>query len=239
MENQINQEEKALNLFQRLTGIITNPKKTFEDINEKPKVFWPLIVIMILQLISTLLIMPKLIDASLIMIKKTPNYTPGMEGVIKTSIIGGTIFGAVLMPIVVWLIVSGLLKLFTTFTGDDGNFKNIFTVNIFAHLPVVIGGYVKALIIYFINPENITNVQTSLALLLPAPAEPTKPGAIFTFLSAMDVFSIWNLILLTIGTAIVFKISNKKAGFMVFGIFLIYVLAITVISAVTAKIPIA
>lgn len=239
MENQNNQEKKELSLVKRLTGVITNPKQTFEDINDKPKVIWALIVVIFLQLISTVLIMPKLIDSSLIMIKKMPSYTPGLEGTMKAGIIGGSIFSALIMPIILWLIVAGLLKLFTTFTGNDGNFKNIFTVNIFAYLPTVIGGYVKALIIYFINPENINNVQTSLALLLPAPDNPIKPGALFTFLSAMDIFTIWNLILLTIGTAIVFKISNKKSGFMVFGIYLIYALAITVISAVTAKLPMA
>lgn len=238
MENLENQEKKELSLVQRLTGVITNPKKTFEDINEKPKVVGALIIVVIMQLISTIIIMPKLIDSSLIILKKMPNYSPGMEGVTKAAVIGGGIFGAILTPIIVWLIISGLLKLFTTFTGDDGNFKNIFTVNIFAYLPVVIGGYVKAVILYSINPENISNVQTSLALLLPTPDSPTKPGALFTFLSAMDVFSIWNLILLTIGSAVVFKISNKKAGFMVFGIFLIYVLAITAISALTAKLPV-
>lgn len=234
----MSEEIKELNTLQRLIGVITKPGATFKDIDQKPALLFPILFVLGLQLIITLATLPKTLEYTLIVARKLPTFQPSMESLFKISAIVGAVFSALLMPVIIWLIVSGLLKLFTVFTGDDGTFKNIFAVNIFAYVPSLIGGVVKAIIIAFTNPENIKNIQTSLALLLPTPTDVNKPGVLYTLLSSFDFFTIWNLILVSLGLAVVLKVSNKKTAIMVFGIFLFFALLGAGVVGLLSKIPV-
>lgn len=166
--------------------------------------------------------------------KQQPNYQPSNDEIIKVwTAVAGTV-GVLLGPIIFWLVVSALLKLFTALTGDDGEYKKIFSISVFAYVPKLIQACVTTIIIKFINAKNLATVETSLALVLPTPSNPSKPGLMYTFLSQFDFFTIWTLILITIGAGVVFHISNKKSAIMVFGIFLAFFLFMTGTAALTS-----
>ena len=105
---------------------------------------------------------------------------------------------------------------------------------LFAWLPPFLGGLIKSILIKFIGFDGAMAVQTSLALFLPSSID---SGFWFVFLSRMDLFGLWGLVLLSLGGATVMKRDPWKTGIYVFSAWLIYVIVVAYLSARFANVP--
>lgn len=216
-------KESKNGILKTVIGAIISPKETMEKVNQNPKVWRYLIPITLIQLIATIVELPKLISYTISSTQEMTNVSQAALPMIKMGVVIFGIIGALIMPALAALISSALIKLAASITKENGNFKNLYCINLLAYVPVLIGLILSAVIMAFTEPQNVKNVSTSFALFLSSSVD-TK-STIYKLLSSIDFFYIWSSILAAIGTSVVFKMNIKKAAIIVF---IIYILSVIV-----------
>lgn len=133
-------------------------------------------------------------------------------------------FSPVVALIATAIIAAVLLATINFGFGGRAKFGQMFAVFMYGSLPVAIKALLGVVTIYAgVDPDsfNINNyVGTNIGYYLPL----DMPKALIAFATSLDVFSIWMLILLTIGCSIVGKVSRGKAAGAVFGWWILIVL---------------
>ncbi|AWI05502.1 Yip1 family protein [Clostridium drakei] len=215
-------KESKDGILKTLIGVVISPKETMEKVNENPKVWRYLIPITIIQLIATIVELPKLISYTISQTQEMTNVSQAALPMIKIGVVISGIIGALIMPALAALISSALIKLIASITKENGSFKNLYCINLLAYVPVLIGLILAAIIMIFTEPQNVKNVSTSFTLFLSSSVD-TKSG-IYKLFSSIDFFYIWSSILAVIGTSVVFKMKIKKAAIIVFVIYIVSVI---------------
>jgi hypothetical protein len=112
---------------------------------------------------------------------------------------------------------TGLLATLNFALGGHAKFSQVFAMWLYATLPFVIQGILAIVTIFAgLDPDsfNLKNpVGTNVGYFLPM----DSPKWLMAFGTAMDVLTIWVLILLTIGCAIVGKMKTSTAAVAVWG----------------------
>jgi len=239
------EEPAKLNFLQRLIGTIFSPGATFEDINRKPTWIAAVIISMLLIVIGSAVfswrakpdwdrifrqqikrqlektnqsLTPEQIEQRVEFSKKLVPYFPAIA--------------AVSIPIV-YVVIAAILALGMMLIQAQTTFKKLLSVVSWSYagttLVQAIVGNVAMLVqdqetLNNIDPtQGVNLVPSNLGAFLP---EGTS-GAVMAFANSIDVFSIWYLIILSIGLAAIAgsrKITAKKTGMMVVGFWLVFVL---------------
>jgi hypothetical protein len=216
------------NPFSRIVGAVVSPVETFRSIAERPDWIVPLVVAIILSVLSTVLIAPHIdidasmrkqlakkdmpaaqIDRMIEMSKKTQKFNP--------------VIVAVIVPIVFFAISAIMLFAFRAF-GGEGTFRQSMAVTAYAWVPSIIKGCLTLVVILM----GGTILQQDMATILKS-----NPGAflgdsaspvLVSLLSSLDVFTIWMLVLMTIGYSYMARLSRAASASIVFGLWLVTVL---------------
>src|SRR5262249_17780362 len=108
--------------------------------------------------------------------------------------------------------------------GWDMTFRQTFGATTHAFLPNVLGALLLIPILIkreTIDPQGIGDLlRSNLGFLV----ERDSAKVLHAILQAIDVFSIWSIILLIIGFAAAAKISKKAATGLVVGLWLVWIL---------------
>jgi hypothetical protein len=115
-------------------------------------------------------------------------------------------------------IAAGVLLLTLKFgLGAQLKFGAMFAVWIYATLPLLIQGIIGIIVIYAgldADSFNIKNpLGTNIGYFLPS----DSPPWLMAFATSMDIITVWCLILLTIGCAIVGRVKRGTAAIAVLG----------------------
>lgn len=212
-------EENKVGVLRNIIGVIMSPIKTMEKVNENPKVWQYLIPVTLIQLIITLLQLPKLTSYTILKAQEMPNFSQAAIPIMKTGIAISTIVWSIVGPGILILISTALIKLVCTISKKTGNFKNLYCMNTLAYVPILISAILTTIIMFFTEPQNIKNISTSLTVVLSSSTDITS--GIYKVFSCIDFFYIWSSILLAIGTSVVFKMKMKKSATIVFGIYIV------------------
>jgi hypothetical protein len=210
-----------MNEWNRISGIFARPRPVFEDLRERPRWLLPLIFVVVFLLAQAALIFAlKIGFADQIQMLREQGRIPAeqMVQVEKTlqgplPLIFGTVSVLVLTPVSL-LIVALLLNIFVPLLGGEASFSRAFAVVCFAGLVRIPALVIKTVLMVI---KGSTAVYTSLILLFPF--IPHK-GFFFNLLSRIDFFTIWELLLISLGLSITTQIRGKKTYFIVFGIWL-------------------
>jgi hypothetical protein len=187
-------EVKKLTIVEKLKYFFVNPNKLFEDYNIRPTWFLKTLIIVALTMITTI-ITTKLIAGPTIdmMILQTPDLTREQaEAIMKSPLVMGfAAGGALLMPTAAIflgsLIYYGLISLF----GGKTKYMKIVAVYTLAYIPYTIGTLISLGFAYYTN--NFDSMM--------------QPKLMDVIFNRLDVFVIWQVLLLVFGFA---KISNIK-----------------------------
>jgi Yip1 domain len=179
---------------EKLKYFFVNPNKLFEDYNIRPTWFLKTLIIVALTMITTI-ITTKLIAGPTIdmMILQTPDLTREQaEAIMKSPLVMGfAAGGALLMPTAAIflgsLIYYGLISLF----GGKTKYMKIVAVYTLAYIPYTIGTLISLGFAYYTN--NFDSMM--------------QPKLMDVIFNRLDVFVIWQVLLLVFGFA---KISNIK-----------------------------
>lgn len=217
----------GLNVFQRIFGIIFSPGKVMQDLEQKPRILFALILTILTPIIMVFSILP-MYQAYLMSNRATVEATyekmniemsaEQIDNVINGSAYS-TPFVMAVMAVAMWflgaLILWGIVKIFK----GKGTYKQFLSVTGYASVISSLGSL--AIIITTLLTGTYAEVSyTSLAAFIPD----TKGSFIFGAAKIIEVFSIWMYVVIGIGTVTVSKLDRKKAFLIVACIFVILAL---------------
>jgi hypothetical protein len=136
---------------------------------------------------------------------------------------------AIFLGIFLILIPAAVLNGVARVAGGDVGFKRMFAWMAAVGLISALGMLVKLPIAL---AKGSIDVRTSLALLAPSVGIQTPLGVL---LNSFDIFSIWAVVAAVIGFAVLTGFNNKKSGYIVAGLWLLYVLILVGVTALSAR----
>jgi hypothetical protein len=216
-----------MKLFDRIFGIFYRPGEVYQNLSEKPDWIVPFILVMIVSLIFVSITYPRFMLPDQVEIARDRLQDAGLsEEQIEARIeamtgTAGKVSGPLVAIFAMCFLLFGRAGIFLgifSLIGGKSSYKNSLAVVSYAMLIHVLDAIVKG-ILMFIKQSSF--VYTSLALLMPGGNPLTsKP---FQLLARFDIFTIWELSLLSIGFAIMNKLSIKKSAGIIFGIWIIWI----------------
>jgi hypothetical protein len=229
----------GLSQWQRVSNTFTAPSKTFEDIKRGNKSWWlPFLIFAIVGYVLFAAIafkigMQQVVDNQIRLDPKTEERmaqaTPAQRELSnKISLYvteGAFIANPALVLAGVALLSLGLWGTINFVFGGKASYGSIFAVWMFASLPSIFKSLLGTIVIFAgADPEsfNIKNFAPTNAAAFLNPLETNK--ALYTLATSLDVVTIWTLVLLAIGTAIVAGVKRTSGYIAVFGWWLIFVL---------------
>jgi len=123
------------------------------------------------------------------------------------------------------LVLNGVARV----AGATVGFKRMFAWMATVGLISALGMLVKLPIVF---AKGSIDIRTSLALLAPSVGIQTPLGVL---LNSFDIFSIWAVVATVIGFAVLTGFNNKKSGYIVGGLWLLYVLILVGVTALSAS----
>ena len=205
-------EEKPMGGASKVLSIFFEPKKVFESLKIKPTWLVPYIIVALLGIGFFYTTYPYIMNQQVEKIKDNDKIPEEQKQVIidrMTERAHPPVWQLFLAPvgtIVTLAVVAGILFfVFNVILGGDSTFRRVFSVYCYSSLVGVPAMIVKYPLIML---KKDLNIQTSLALLLSAD---TRNSFIYSFLSSFDVFTVWQLVLVSLGMGILYKYSTKKA----------------------------
>ncbi len=216
----------TLGLWQRISGVLWGgPKITFEDIIASPNTLGIVALLLVLNFALALPVLSKIKESTIWTIQHSPgsvNLPAATVDMAVTWAVVVSLVGAVVGPLLMWLVIAGLLKLYNSFSGEKVPFKCLFTVTVYSYLPVMLASIIRTVLIMLTPAQNLARVNTSLALLLPG----DKIDRLYLILSQIDPFFVWSLALLVIGGSVAMKTTYKNIAVFIGVLWIVYVLAL-------------
>jgi hypothetical protein len=220
---------KKQNVFSRIAGVLFAPAETFQDIVRRPDIIGPLLVIVITGYIFTAVMVPRFDFESMMaqqseqMAKQGRNMSEEQRAQMERITMAGAKVFSWVMPVlmVAWYaIMAGVLLLAFRLMGGEGNFKQAFSVTLYAWMPMVLLTILSTIIVFargtFDPVTAATLVKSNPAFLVDMKEQPL----LFSLLSSFDVFTIWTVALFIVGFAIMARVSKAKAAAIVISLWL-------------------
>lgn len=229
----------GLTQWQRVSNTFTAPSKTFDDIKRGNKSWWmPLILITLFSYVLFAAITMRIgwtqvAENTMHMSPKTEERMAQIPAEQRETTMKWTAYsmeGAfAASPLLVLLydaVIAGVMWGTMNFVfGGKATFAEIFAVWMYASLPGLIKSLLGTIVIFAgMAPEsfNLNNfAPTSVGAFLP-PQETN--AALYKLASSLDFTTIWYLVLLGMGIAIVSKVKRSSGYLAVFGWWAIIVL---------------
>jgi hypothetical protein len=207
--------------FSRVFRVFTDPTGVFNELAVTPTWLPPLLVILVLSVAMQLVVSPRLDLEGTIRQSITERSESGQQmsdEQIERMVEMGTKTAGVmrwLTPVTVpliFLLVGGIYFLGLKATGSSTEFKPVFATTLHANVPAaLLSSAVMAAAVLrratFTAQELESMVKSNLGAFLPD----TVPKPLVAFAGVIDIFNIWQWILLAIGLPIVAKVSRGKA----------------------------
>ncbi|HXP10155.1 MAG TPA: YIP1 family protein [Acidobacteriaceae bacterium] len=235
---------KPLSQVERVVDTFIAPTKTFQDILRDPSWWMPWLLGVVLTLGFGLAVQQKIgwdKTYNNILLQSPQSQQDRLAQLPPAEQARQKAIGASFVKYIFWatpilgLLFAAIATLVLTGTlnfvlGGHAKFGQMFAVWMYAALPFTIQAILVIITIYAgldADAFNLKNpVGTNVGYFLPQ----DSPKWLLAFGTAMDILTIWVLILLTIGSSIVAKIKRSTAAVAIFGWWILITL-VKVISA--------
>lgn len=223
----------GMSQIQRVTSVFSAPSKTFTDIKLGNKSWWMPWLIMALvgyiffAAVATKVTMQTVVDNQTKLMSekqqeqmaKAPPESRALSAKIGLYVTEGVFAAGPIFLLIVAAIVSLVLWGTINFVfGGKASFGSVFAVWFFANLPSVFKTLLGIVVIYAGGTPETFNIKnyapTNVAAFLPV-METNK--AIYALASSLDIVTIWSLILMGMGIAIVAGVKRSSGYIAVFG----------------------
>lgn len=248
--NPVPEPAEQLSVSDALTGVFTSPGETFETIVNTPKkTYWviPVIISVVVGIVLAFLFFRDEQLITGIMDKQKAALEQRMEEQVKSGKMSseqakvaienaekfmdpkGVFFqvigygGAVISPFLILFVLSLVYLIVLKIMKADFEFTNLLNVVGLSLMITIVGGIV-GLVLSIIVGEIST---VSLGLIIKDSAVGLK---MHELLNKIDVFTIWFYFVVAVGVSKVSKISSGKAYGIVYGIWILWIVATTGIS---------
>jgi hypothetical protein len=221
-------QTKSMGLAERFLNIFVSPTETFESVTKKPAWWLPFIICVIIGIGSQFLLMDitksdqqKAMTAQLQKQGKTDQEIQEIQQQMESGpgaffVKAGPIIGIVLTPFIIagiWALIALLLRVGSnSMVGGKADYSPVLGVVAWSSIVGLLGDLLK---IFLVSRQGTSiGVTTSLASLMRPILITEKPTALYyvlyTFMSKMNPFTIWQVVLWGLGLAVVAKIKPNK-----------------------------
>jgi len=194
--------------FARLTGVLFEPGKTFDDVAQRPTFMVPLVLVMVCSLVYMVLFSQhvgweRMIRHQMETNKQAQQQTPeqreqAIQMGAKFAPIAGYAIALVGVP-VVYLISAAVLLALVKMMSAPTRFGQAWAVMCYSGVPGIIFIVLTIAVMFLKNPDDF-DLQNPLAFNAGALMDPnTSSKFVYTLASALDVFAFWKIILIAIG----------------------------------------
>ena len=223
-ENLAGSNEPQMNFLQRLVGVFMSPGETFEDVKKSPRWVAPFILVLVFTLIFTMIILPismpeqmakqrvKLADRGMTEAQIDQAVETGM----RFAKIGGPISAIVGTSAVIALIAAILLFFGNILLGGGCRFVDMWSLVIYSYYVPLLGMLIK---LPLIMSKQTIDVPLGLGTFI-------EPGTTFFYhvMKSVEIFSVWQFVVMAIGFAVFYRFSKSKAFIAVFALFAVTLL---------------
>lgn len=219
MEANVN-TQKAGGEKPSLFGMITSPGLQFERMKTSEKVWGMFFLMALLQgLLNAFTTYVTNTSPEMVKVKKELGEFAGQSSLtsdVISSLVSGTIGG-----MLVTFIVAAIYKIFMMFYGNDTPYKKLVTIIVYANIVVIIGGFINGIIALILG--EAPNAYTSLGALF-------EQGSLaYGIGNTIEVFYLWNIVLIWLGLQITAGVSKVKAAIPIIVLFIIKALFLAAI----------
>lgn len=221
----------GLSEVERVVDTFVAPSKTFTDIRRSSAWWMPFLIVVIIsygfgyavqsrvgwsQVVeNTLRAQPKQMD-------KLEQSPPEQQQRVRNFMAGSMKWGFILTPALILLfaaIIAGIFMLTCNFgVGGTGKYSQYFAVWIYAGLPLAIQSLLTIILLFAGGGGETFRMDNPIGTNL---GYYFAPGALSPWLSklltSVDIFTLWSLVLMSIGCATVARISRSAGAAVVFG----------------------
>lgn len=239
-------EPRPKSFLARVVGVFWSPGETFAGIAAKPDWVAPLILLTVVSVATVETMLGKIgieriVSRQMELSGQAARLSADqLQRAIQLQVtIGGIIthIAGVLGPAIGLLIFAAIgLLIVNAFFGSKAGFKKVFSVTCYASLPGILGSLMMMAVILFGDPEHFnpsSPAPTTLGFFLD-PQTTSRP--VLALANSLNIFTIWFLILISIGLSAATERKVKTAHiFMVYlGAWLLWTLAMAGLAMLTA-----
>ena len=222
----------GLSQMERLTNTFTAPSKTFEDIKRGHTSWWmPFLIYVVLGFVFYGVVNSKIgmRQVSENQVKLSPKAEDQMAQLtpeqreqrmkISTTITQGLFLGTPVILLIMGAVISLVLLGTINFGfGGRAKFGSVFAVWMYAMLPSCIKTIMGVVVLYAGTAPESFNIKNFAPTNLGAFLNPleTNPG-LYSLASSIDFVTIWSLVLVGIGTAMVAGVKRSSGYIAAFG----------------------
>jgi hypothetical protein len=232
------ESSESVSSIGRIVGALFSPKATFASIAKRPTWLPPCILLCLIGVSVTWLFgqrvgwrgfMEKQIAASASAQRQFDSLTPEQrEQAIEQRAKWAPAVGYVISTVgslIVFLILAGVFLGVFNVSGSPLKFGTSFAIVVYAWLPWAIHGLLSIVTIFLKDPSTV-DLQNLVASNPGALLSDDSSKVLVSALSALDIFSFWVMILLSIGYSATNpkKISFGKAFGFIFALWFVFVL---------------
>lgn len=208
--------------FARLVNVLLSPDEAFASIARRPDWLVPLLLFMAISLVSGYVFAHHVDFAAPVreqMEAQGKLTSDQINAQVKVISAFSKVFAycSPLIAVIVFLVAAAVLMLAYRMMAGEGDFRQYFSVTLYAWVPQIIQSVIMTVILSLRSEltsagDLPTLVRSNLAFLV----DMHEHQVLFSFLSSLDVFTIWSLVLMIIGFAHVSRFSKQKsAGVMI------------------------
>lgn len=209
-----------------LFGMITSPGVQFEGMKTNKKVWGMFLLVALLQgLLGGLSAYVLHTSPEMLEMKKELGELAGQSSLTSEVISGiGSSFASAMIGT---LFIAAIYKVFMMFFGNDTPYKTLLNIVVYTNIVLIIGGLINT-ILSLIFGSGMTQ-YTSLGLLF------TEGTFAYGIGNTIEIFYVWNLVLIWLGLHITSGMSKVKASIPIIILFIIKVFFLAAIIVLIAK----
>ncbi|PFT90915.1 hypothetical protein COK81_15955 [Bacillus thuringiensis] len=209
-----------------LFGMITSPGLQFERMKTSKKVWGVFFLVALLQgLLGGLSAYVIHTSPEMLKMKKELGELAGQSSLTSEVISGiGSSFASAMIGT---LFIAAIYKIFMMFFGNDTPYKTLLNIVVYTNFVLIIGGLINT-ILSLILGSGMTQ-YTSLGLLF------TEGTFAYGIGNTIEVFYVWNLVLIWLGLHITAGLSKVKASIPIIILFIIKAFFLAAIIVLIAK----
>lgn len=217
-----------LSEFSMLINVISKPRNAFSSINKTYIAFYLFFVPLFITGLLAINISRYKSYAYSVIVSINSHLSPEQINRMtsdKMLLIG--IFLTAISPLVIWSIEALIFVTVGYLANVRVNFKKAYYVAAVSWAPILIGYLFKNMFIFLIDINNLSRIQTSMALFLPERIG--FNNVLYVISTKLDFFTIWSLYLLITGITISVGFPYRLSMAMVSGMYMVSLL-ITAVS---------
>ncbi len=237
VSNGSSQVERVLNAY-------LAPEKTFADILRSASWWLPFVLSLLASLLFTFALQREIgfqkVAESIVnsnpqmqdrISSMTPAQVKGMEASIATSVRMTTYAFPVLMLLSALVCAGVLMASFNFGLGAEAKFGQYLALWFYATLPMLLKSLLISVTLFAGLGADQFNIQNPLGSNVGYYIGQDAPAWLTSLLSFVDVFTLWSVVLLIVGGAIVAKVKRNQAAIVVVGWFVLVIFVSTVMAA--------